>query len=178
VPRASIERRVDAALDAAGLADRADARIAGFSGGMLRRLNVVASLLHEPELVFLDEPTAGVDPQSRNHLFELIEGLRARGVTFVYTTHLMGEVERLCDRIVIMDRGRAVAAGKLAELQALPAVRTRPGVGLRLPPDADLARAADVLVAAGIPAEVHAAPAGLEEVFLALTGRALRDEAH
>ena len=178
VPRAAIERRVDAALDAAGLADRADARIAGFSGGMLRRLNVVASLLHEPELVFLDEPTAGVDPQSRNHLFELIEGLRARGVTFVYTTHLMGEVERLCDRIVIMDRGRAVAAGTLAELQALPAVRTRPGVGLRLPPDADLARAADVLVAAGIPAEVHAAPAGLEEVFLALTGRALRDEAH
>ncbi len=176
VPRSAVPERVERALAAAGLQDRAESRIAGFSGGMLRRLNVVASLLHEPELVFLDEPTAGVDPQSRQHLFELIEGLSARGVTFVYTTHSMGEVERLCDRIVIMDRGRAVATGTLAELQSQPAVQRRLGSGLALPADVDLKRAAEVLVAAGIPAEVRCERVGLEEIFLALTGRALRDE--
>lgn len=175
LPKQRIGERVEWALGGAGLEDRADSRVDTFSGGMKRRLNIVASLLHEPELVFLDEPTAGVDPQSRNHVFDFIESLRARGTTIVYTTHLMGEVERLCDRIVIMDRGRAVAAGTLSELQALPSVRRALGVGLALAPGTDLSRAAEALRAAGFDATAQDTRPGLEEVFLALTGRALRD---
>ncbi|MEZ6016175.1 MAG: ABC transporter ATP-binding protein [Planctomycetota bacterium] len=176
VPRAKLGARVDWALGVAGLADRARSRVEGFSGGMKRRLNIVASMLHEPELLFLDEPTAGVDPQSRNHVFDFVEALRAEGLTLIYTTHLMGEVERLCDRIVVMDRGRAVAAGTLAELQELPTVKRALGAGLQLGAGVDLERAAETLRAAGIAAEVRDTRPGLEEVFLALTGRALRDE--
>ena len=168
--------RVAWALGAAGLEERADTRVDTFSGGMKRRLNLVASLLHEPELLFLDEPMAGVDPQSRNHVFEFVEALGASGVTIVYTTHSMGEVERLCDRIAILDRGRAVAAGTLAELQELPQVQRALGAGLDLGEGADLERAADVLRKAGFAASVREARAGLEDVFLALTGRDLRDE--
>jgi ABC-2 type transport system ATP-binding protein len=172
---ARLKPRITWALEAAGLADRADSRVETYSGGMKRRLNLVASLLHEPELVFLDEPTAGVDPQSRNHLFETIDGLRKQGLTLIYTTHQLGEVERLCDRIAVMDRGRAVAAGTLDELRSLPAVQRSAGAGLALEPGADLARAAGVLRAAGFEADVRDAQVGLEDVFLALTGRALRD---
>jgi len=175
VPRARIASRVDWALEAAGLADRASSRVAHYSGGMKRRLNIVASMLHEPELLFLDEPTAGVDPQSRNHVFEFIETQRAAGMTLVYTTHLLGEVERICDRIVVMDRGRAVASGTLAELQELPIVQRALGAGLELAPGADLHEAARILSSAGIAAEVREAKPGLEEIFLALTGRGLRD---
>jgi ABC-2 type transport system ATP-binding protein len=96
-----------------------------YSGGMKRRLNIVAALLHEPALVFLDEPTAGVDPQSRHHVFDMVDGLRADGVTLIYTTHQLGEVERLCDRIVILDQGRSVAQGTLRELQQLDPDRCR-----------------------------------------------------
>src|SRR5690606_18554710 len=106
VAQARLAARVEWALEAAGLTDRARSRVETFSGGMKRRLNLVASLLHEPELLFLDEPTAGVDPQSRNHVFEFVDELRAGGLTLIYTTHQMGEVERLCDRILVMDHGR------------------------------------------------------------------------
>lgn len=170
-----LKDRVDWALEASGLRDRAASRVETFSGGMKRRLNLVVSLLHEPELVFLDEPTAGVDPQSRNHLFDMIEGLRARGLSLVYTTHQMGEVERLCDRIVVMDRGRAVAAGSLEELQRHPSVAESATGALSLGRGADLERAAGVLRAAGFDPEVRDGRAGLEEIFLALTGRTLRD---
>lgn len=168
--------RVDWALEAAGLTERRGSRVETFSGGMKRRLNLVAALLHGPELVLLDEPTAGVDPQSRNHVFEQVERLHGAGTTLVYTTHQMGEVERLCDRVVVMDRGRVIADGTLDELRALPAVRRRSEGLLRLTDGTDPARAAAVLREAGIAAE----PAGavgetLEDVFLALTGRALRD---
>ncbi len=132
VPRARIKERVDQALETAGLTDRRSSRVSEFSGGMKRRLNLVAALLHEPELIFLDEPTAGVDPQSRNHIFEQVERLRAESdVTLVYTTHQMGEVERLCDRIVIMDRGRCVADGSLTELQGLDDRAAAPAPGRR-----------------------------------------------
>lgn len=176
VAKGRVAERVDWGLEVAGLAERAASRVASFSGGMKRRLNIVAAMLHEPELLFLDEPTAGVDPQSRNHLFDFIEGLHESGLTLVYTTHSMGEVERLCDRIVVMDRGRAIAAGTLAELQTLPQVRRALGAGLELAPGTDLARAAEVLRAAGLSAEVRDVRPSLEEVFLALTGHALRDE--
>lgn len=175
VSEGRLAARVDWALEAAGLADRAHGRVETFSGGMKRRLNLVASLLHEPELVFLDEPTAGVDPQSRNHVFEFVDELRAGGLTLIYTTHQMGEVERLCDRILVMDHGRAIAAGTLAELQGLPQVQRALGAGLHLAPGTDLQRAAQVLRGAGIEAELREARPGLEDVFLALTGRALRD---
>jgi ABC-2 type transport system ATP-binding protein len=165
--------RVERALAEAGLTDRADDLVRTHSGGMQRRLNIVASLLHEPELVFLDEPTVGIDPHSRNHVYEMVEALHAGGTTIVYTTHQLGEVERLCDRIVILDKGVAIAGGTLADLQRrVPATGRR---RLRLPEAGSIAEAHRVLRERGIAAEIEDELPGLEEVFLALTGRALRD---
>jgi len=103
-------------LALAGLAERADERVKTYSGGMKRRLNLAAGDLHDPPLLLLDEPTAGVDPQSRNHLFESLEALRTAGKTLLYTTHYMEEAQRLCDRIAIVDGGRVLAIGTAAEL--------------------------------------------------------------
>ncbi len=168
---AALARRVEWALELAGLVERASDPVRTFSGGMRRRLNLVTALVHEPELVFMDEPTVGVDPQSRNHVFEMVERLRAEGLTLVYTTHQLGEVERLCDRIVILDAGRAVARGSLAELQRSHA-----------PAQARHARVAldsgveERLASAGLRFEVEEERPDLEAIFLSLTGRALRDE--
>jgi ABC-2 type transport system ATP-binding protein len=96
-------------LDWAALQDRAGELTRNLSGGMKRRLNMAAGLIHQPHLVLMDEPTVGVDPQSRNRIFEMIEALRAQGMTIVYTTHYMEEAERLCDRIAIVDHGRIIA---------------------------------------------------------------------
>ena len=109
---------VDAALEVAALTDRADDRAGTFSGGMKRRLNLAIGQVHRPELLLLDEPTAGVDPQSRAHLFECLERLRADGTTLIYTTHYMEEVERLCSRVAVIDRGAVVADGPAATLAA------------------------------------------------------------
>jgi ABC-2 type transport system ATP-binding protein len=174
VDPAKLGERVERALDHAGLADRGKDLVQTYSGGMKRRLNLVASLLHEPELVFLDEPTVGIDPQSRNHVYEMVAALHGRGTTIVYTTHQLGEVERLCDRIVILDKGAEIAAGTLEELQ-----KRLPGRGRRrLAVDADerIDEARALLAARGIDAAVEEERPNLEEVFLALTGRALRDE--
>ncbi|MDG1049107.1 MAG: ABC transporter ATP-binding protein [Planctomycetota bacterium] len=173
---ARLRERVEWGLEAAGLEERRRSLVSEFSGGMKRRLNLVAALLHEPELVFLDEPTAGVDPQSRNHLFEQVEAIHRAGTTLVYTTHAMGEVERLCGRIVIMDRGRCLAEGTLEGLRGLDAVRAGLGTGLQMEPGVDLEQAAAVLREHGMGAEVRGVAADLESIFLALTGRALRDE--
>lgn len=173
---ARLRERVEWGLETAGLEERRRSLVSEFSGGMKRRLNLVAALLHEPELVFLDEPTAGVDPQSRNHLFEQVEAIQRAGTTLVYTTHAMGEVERLCDRIVIMDRGRRLAEGTLEGLRDLDAVRAGLGTGLEVEPGVDLEQAAAVLREHGMGAEVRGVAADLESIFLALTGRALRDE--
>ena len=97
------------ALELVGLADRRNDAVAIFSGGMKRRLNLAAALLHDPEVILLDEPTVGVDPQSRNAIFENLEDLKRRGKALLYTTHYMEEAERLCDRIVIIDHGRVIA---------------------------------------------------------------------
>ena len=166
--------RVDWALELARLDDRADERVVAFSGGMKRRLNLVVALLHEPELVFLDEPTVGIDPQSRNHVFEMVERLVERGTTIVYTTHQLGEVERLCNRIVVLDRGRKLAEGTLAELQRLPGAPRSHADELKREEDAVAARA--WLAERGIEARVVEELPGLEAVFLALTGHALRDD--
>jgi ABC-2 type transport system ATP-binding protein len=103
-------------LEWAALADRAGATVKTLSGGMRRRLNMAAGLVHRPRLVLLDEPTVGVDPQSRNRIFEMVEELRGQGTTVIYTTHYMEEAERLCDTIAIMDHGCVIAQGTKEEL--------------------------------------------------------------
>jgi len=104
-----LRQRVDEVLEMVGLTERARAAVKTYSGGMKRRLNIAAGLLHHPEVLFLDEPTVGVDPQSRNAIFEHVEQLRDEGMTILYTTHYMEEAERLCDRVAIIDEGRIVA---------------------------------------------------------------------
>jgi len=107
--RTALKERIAAVLDLVGLRDRARDAVRTFSGGMKRRLNIAAGLIHQPRVLFLDEPTVGVDPQSRNFIFEHVERLKAEGMTIVYTTHYMEEAERLCDRVAIMDEGRILA---------------------------------------------------------------------
>jgi len=100
---------IESALELVGLADRIGDRVKTFSGGMKRRLNLAAALLHDPQILLLDEPTVGVDPQSRNAIFDNLETLKKRGKTLLYTTHYMEEAERLCDRVVIIDHGKVIA---------------------------------------------------------------------
>lgn len=113
---AAAKRAIEAALDLVGLADRARDRVASYSGGMKRRLNLAAALLHDPQILLLDEPTVGVDPQSRNAIFDNLEVLKSCGKTLVYTTHYMEEAERLCDRVIIVDHGKVVADDTLPGL--------------------------------------------------------------
>ena len=129
-------------LGLVGLEERAGDRVEKFSGGMKRRVNIAIALMSNPRLLFLDEPTVGIDPQSRNHIFDTVLKLRDEGMTVLYTTHYMEEADRLCDRIGIMDAGEVIAMGTPDELKS------------RL----------------GDPTEVT-----LEQVFLDLTGRSLRD---
>lgn len=105
----ALRQRVAETLEMVGLAERAGSAVETFSGGMKRRLNIAAGLLHHPEVLFLDEPTVGVDPQSRNAIFEHVERLNAAGMTILYTTHYMEEAERLCHRVAIIDEGRIIA---------------------------------------------------------------------
>lgn len=112
----SLQTAIDRQLDIAGLTDRAKDLVKTYSGGMKRRLNLACGLIHQPQLVLLDEPTVGVDPQSRNHLFESLKQIQADGTTILYTTHYMEEAERLCDRIGIMHGGKIVACGTSREL--------------------------------------------------------------
>ena len=116
---ADLERRSTAILETVGLADRAKDLVKTFSGGMKRRLNFAAGVLHDPKVVLLDEPTAGVDPQSRAHLLQLVRAQAAAGNTVLYTTHYMEEAEQLCDRLAIIDRGRVIAAGTMDELRVM-----------------------------------------------------------
>ncbi|HEX2099242.1 MAG TPA: ABC transporter ATP-binding protein [Candidatus Synoicihabitans sp.] len=118
---ALLRERVEYALDVAQLTERRRASVKTFSGGMQRRLNLAAALLHQPRLLLCDEPTVGVDPQSRNAIFELLQRLCREGTTLIYSTHYMDEATRLCSRIGIIDHGRILALGTLGELlSALP----------------------------------------------------------
>jgi ABC-2 type transport system ATP-binding protein len=169
---AVLAERMRAALELVGLADHAKAKPSTFSGGMKRRLNIACALVHDPDVLLLDEPTVGVDPQSRNAIFANIEALRGRGKAIVYTTHYMEEAERLCDRIVIMDHGRVVASGTKESLtRMLPATGRHRAEIEGLIDDEVLA----FLVARGLAVRDADSQGSLEDVFLHLTGKQLRD---
>ena len=205
VRRSDRAQRVREALDAVGLASRKDDCVATYSGGMRRRLNLGCALVSTPRVVLLDEPTVAVDPQSRAHIFDAVRKLRAAGTTIVYTTHYLEEAEDLCDRIAIMDEGRVVACGTLAEL--LPLARATEVIRLRLlhPPEtlASLEAAEGVQKVEAVGNEIRlfttraqlalprvyrtiaqlgqtvlqtrVTPVTLDDVFLELTGKELRD---
>jgi ABC-2 type transport system ATP-binding protein len=111
-----LNQRIREVLTQTGLQSRENEAVEKFSGGMKRRINIAAALLHKPKLLILDEPTVGIDPQSRNHIFEMIRTLKAEGVTIIYSTHYMEEVEALCDDVAIIDRGKVITQGALSEL--------------------------------------------------------------
>jgi len=117
VPLLELQNRLDETLDLLGLTDRKNDKVKTYSGGMKRRVNIASALLHRPKILFMDEPTAGIDPQSRNLIFEVVEKLHKEGMTIVYTTHYMEEAERLCNRIGIIDNGEIIAQGTLDELR-------------------------------------------------------------
>ncbi len=205
IPKPILRKRVGELLDIAGLADRKRDVAKNFSGGMKRRLNLVASLVHQPDILFLDEPTVGVDPQSRNHLFDCVSNLASTGTTIIYTTHYMEEAERLCDRVAVVDQGtiRAIDtvvelkrkhggdATILVEVERDSAQRKRvtellqgifPDRTIRIEdqhlklqsanPIRDLAKLADSEMD---PKWIELERPQLEDVFLNLTGRRLRD---
>ena len=183
--RPALDSAIDAALGWAALADRANDVTKTLSGGMKRRLNMAAGVLHKPRMLLLDEPTVGVDPQSRERIYEMIEGLRSEGVSIIYTTHYMEEAERLCDRIAVIDHGRIIAAGTQEELVA-KTIGTGREIAIELASGERIARTvanADEMLRMvkeieGRGESVHdltmRSPT-LEKVFLHLTGRDLRE---
>lgn len=203
-----LRTRCDAVLDLVSLSDRAKDKPATFSGGMKRRLNIAAALLHEPELLILDEPTVGVDPQSRNAIFDALEVLKSQGRSLIYTSHYMEEVERLADHIVIIDHGKLIANESPADLfKRLPAhaalelqlsqaltvlqlqnLQQQIGVvnveskdhgqqtTIALSDGEHALRLLNYLQSEGIrPLHFATAKTNLEDIFLSLTGRSLRD---
>ena len=203
VEGAAVKERVDWALEWSDLADRSRDRAKTFSGGMKRRLNIAIGLLHAPKVVLLDEPTVGVDPQSRERIYEMLAQLQKSGVAVVLTTHHLEEAERRCERIVIIDHGKIVAAGTLRELlstaraggRTLTLVLEAPWpVTVALPDELTLSDdrrtlttavrdggadvAARIARVTGLGVNVQdlsLAGASLQDVFIGLTGRELRD---
>ena len=189
---ARLRGRVEHALEFADLANRADDRVGTFSGGMKRRLNLGCAIVHEPAILLLDEPTVGVDPQSRNHLLTWIKALGRAGTTVLYTTHYIEEAERLCERVAIVDHGRVLACDRIDALLAAHGGRSTcealvdgpvpagfPGAVvdgvLRFEADdagSALARLRDASIGFR---SVQIRRPDLESVFLELTGRRLRD---
>lgn len=199
-----LKSRVDEVLEVIGLTDRADDLTKEFSGGMKRRLNIGIGLLHEPTLLILDEPTVGVDPQSRNAILTSVENLSSAGMAVLYTTHYMEEAERLCDRVGIIDEGTIKAEGTRRSLVAMIGEKDRIVLSGDVEPAADELRKMDGVVdvypgdhrldvmvtqassilpalltriteAGGSVSGVEIEEPNLEAVFLHLTGKALRD---
>ncbi len=132
VPNKSIERRVDYVLEKVGLLDDATRRVGKYSGGMKRRVSIAMAIVQDPKIVLLDEPTVGMDPQSRRAVWDFVMELRGSGKTIVLTTHYMEEAEELCDRVGIIDHGRLIALGPPAELKARYAARDFEDVFIQL----------------------------------------------
>ncbi|HLE70044.1 MAG TPA: ABC transporter ATP-binding protein [Vicinamibacteria bacterium] len=204
LPREHLEARVGHLLELAGLSARKNEPVAEFSGGMKRRLNLVCALVHEPALLLLDEPTAGVDPQSRERIYEALAALAREGLALLLTTHYLEEAERLCHRIAILDEGRVAAEGTVAHLRALAGEKPTVTIVVARPPGAELAaKLAEREAISEDPRRFHLQSAGAEklltellalaaaegneveelllhrpnlgDVFLRLTGKALRD---
>ncbi len=178
--RGTARERAELLLRRVELHGRADDRVGGFSGGMQRRLNLAAALVHDPQLVLLDEPTAGVDPQSRNQILELVRGLAGEGKTLLYSTHYMEEAQRLCARVAIVDRGRLLLSDTVDALLARHGGRSvvharRGEAEVRIETD-DPVREVAAQLAAGRVTSLRIDRPDLESVFLNLTGRSLRDE--
>lgn len=179
-PGAIGAKRINQVLELVGLTDRASDRAKTYSGGMKRRLNLACSLVHDPDILLLDEPTVGVDPQSRNAIFDLVEGLKARGRTVLYTTHYMEEAQRLCDRVGIIDHGKLLAVDTVPALIQSHGGKNTVKIERRGRPDSltqtddPLSTIQDVLKSGGADGVAIESP-NLEGVFLALTGRRLRD---
>ena len=202
---AELRGRIAEVLELTGLADRAREPVARFSGGMKRRLNFACGIVHRPKVVLLDEPTVGVDPQSRVRLLELTRELAAGGATVIYTTHYMEEAESLCHRLVIVDHGRIIAQGTLAELRALGEQRDMVRLSGVFRPDAvrhalrddaiEILQAEDGMVTLALPdasgrlplifarmaeasSEIRSTTLtqpNLESLFIKLTGKELRE---
>lgn len=200
VPKHELRDRVRWALEWTGLADRAKSQSKTFSGGMKRRLNIACGILHRPKVVLLDEPTVGVDPQSRERIWQMLGQLRDEGASLLLTTHQLDEAQQICDRITIIDHGRTIADGTMEQLVARtigkgrqvtlsfahPVKDTPPGVTLS--DDRRSATATIQDVASELPAllqrlagaaakvdDVHIERPSLHSVFIALTGRELRE---
>jgi ABC-2 type transport system ATP-binding protein len=199
---ALLNERVEEALVAVQLADRRRDQVKNFSGGMQRRLNLVAAVLHRPKLLLCDEPTVGVDPQSRNAIFEFLERLNRDGLTVIYSTHYMEEATRLCSRIGVIDHGKILATGSLDELltrlpfeeeirfpvgtATVPLVASLAGQGelatlddvhrFRPKPDYRLSHFYSLTESLGLPARLFTSQRPtLEALFLHLTGRTIRE---
>ncbi len=201
IPRAECKRRAAELLEFVQLADRATSKVEPLSGGMKRRLTIARSLINQPQLILLDEPTTGLDPQARHILWERLYQLKQQGVTLVLTTHYMDEAEQLCDRLVVMDHGQIVAEGsprqlidkystrEVLELRFAAGTNTErsahvAGIGERLEvlpdrvlvydDDGDAALSA-VHARGVVPESALVRRSSLEDVFLHLTGRSLED---
>lgn len=193
-----MHRRMDRSLEIAGLSDRRKSRVSQFSGGMKRRLNLAVAILHDPKFLVLDEPTVGVDPQSRNLIFDALQELVNGGMTLLLTSHYMEEVERLCERVAIIDRGKVIAEDRTRDLhrfapsgQSILLVLDRSigeiglpgaeweGTTLRVPYenlDEDLPSILqNVALKGGKVVDLKLEQTSLEQVFLHLTGHSLRD---
>lgn len=206
----SLQKRVAEVLEIVGLSDRAKDRIETFSGGMKRRINIGAAILHHPDLLIMDEPTVGIDPQSRNHILETVKHLNQAGMTIIYTSHYMEEVEYLCTRIGIIDHGKLIACGTVPQLREMIGNRSRIILSLSKPikdvehfnnayvqqfgslgdltlnenemvafhrePQVILSGLVQAVTQAGaLISSVNIVEPNLENVFLHLTGRSLRE---
>ena len=176
IPQRQRQQEIDRWLEYVELVDRRDSLVKTLSGGMKRRLQIARALLHQPSILFLDEPTVGLDPQTRRRLWEIIRDLNKQGMTMLLTTHYMDEVEYLCDRIGIMD------AGQLIELGTLEQLRSKHGEGLVMKQQGDrweykffpnLEQANAYLDAAPDKTGMMVRPSNLEDIFVELTGRQL-----
>lgn len=201
----ALETKINELLKMMGLFDRRKHKVKTYSGGMKRRINIAAALLHNPDIVFMDEPTVGIDPQSRNLIFEVIEQLHAKGLTMIYTTHYMEEAERLCDRIGIIDEGRILREGTLDELRKASSIKEEITLKFSNPEKTDLSSLKekheqnlilnehelilssnqsdvdlplliqDCLVSQLKIENISISNVNLESIFLELTGKSLRD---